>query len=111
MDDNKMIDSNIVHPDYIRIIEKKPQGWLFKALKPFVTYKQVVDINDIEALYGINEQQVIVELFRINGGRLGFYIADLRHRNYYYCGEEAETVKLKLLSIGIGRIDPYSSPR
>ncbi len=108
MDDSKMIDSNIVHPDYIRIIENKPAGWLFKALKPFVTYRTVADINDIKALYGIDEQQVNVELFRINGGKLGFYIADLRHKKYYYCGIEAESIKSKLLEIGIGRVNPHS---
>ncbi|MGI2907353.1 hypothetical protein [Tolypothrix sp. VBCCA 56010] len=92
-----MSDTSIIHPDHIRIIEKKPQGWLFKALKPFVTYRQVDDINDIEKLYGITKQQVTVELFRINGGKLGFYIADLRHKQYYYCGTEAEMIRPKLL--------------
>lgn len=101
-------DTTVVLPDYIRIIERKPSGWLFKAMKPFSTYLKV-DINDYELLYGINKQQILVELFRISGGKLGYYIADLRHKQYYYCGVEAEMVKQKLLEIGIGRVDPINS--
>lgn len=47
-------------PDYIRIIECKQKGWLFKVMKPFSTYLNV-DINDFELLYGINKQQILVE--------------------------------------------------
>ncbi|RUS92363.1 hypothetical protein DSM106972_099370 [Dulcicalothrix desertica PCC 7102] len=98
-------DTTVILPDYIRIIERKESGWLFKSMKPFSTYLKV-DINDFELLYGINKQQILVELFRISGGKLGFYIADLRHKQYYFCGLEAMNVKQKLLEIGIGRVDP-----
>lgn len=103
-----MIDTSddIIHPDYIRIIERKREGWLFKAMKPFSVRVPNIDIQDTELLYGISKQQIIVELFRINGGRFGFYIADLRHKLYYYCGLEAEGIKPKLFEIGIGRRDP-----
>lgn len=97
---------DIVHPDYIRIIERKQEGWLFKAMKPFYTYVPNIDIQDTEMLYGISKQQIVIELFRINGGKFGFYIADLRHKRYYYCGLESESLKPKLLEIGIGRRDP-----
>ncbi|RUS94951.1 hypothetical protein DSM106972_092020 [Dulcicalothrix desertica PCC 7102] len=101
-------DTTVVLPDYIRIIEHKPSGWLFKAMKPFSTYKNV-DINNFELLYGINKQQILIELFRTSGGKLGYYIADLRRKKYYYCGAEAEMVKQKLLEIGIGRVDPMEN--
>ncbi|GAA6620217.1 hypothetical protein [Scytonema sp. NUACC26] len=101
-------DSKIIHPDYIRIIERKPGCWLFKAMKPFYTYLKV-DIDDFEMLYGITQQQILTELFRINSGSLGFYVADLRHKQYHYCGTEPESVKRKLLELGIGREDPIKS--
>ncbi|KYC36331.1 hypothetical protein WA1_42170 [Scytonema hofmannii PCC 7110] len=57
-------------------------------------------------LYGISKQQVVIELFRINGGKPGYYLADLRHnKQYYYCGTEPQDVKSKLLFLGIGRED------
>ncbi len=65
------------------------------------------DDNDLKSLYDISLQQIAIELFRINGGRCGYYLADLRIlKKYYYCGNEPEDVKLKLLELGIGRIDP-----
>ncbi|MBO3462052.1 MAG: hypothetical protein KME33_29790 [Aetokthonos hydrillicola CCALA 1050] len=58
-------------------------------------------------MYDISPQQVAIELFRINGGKSGYYLADLRsQKKYYYCGNEPESVKLKLLELGIGRVSP-----
>ncbi|MBW4667696.1 MAG: hypothetical protein KME60_09720 [Cyanomargarita calcarea GSE-NOS-MK-12-04C] len=99
-------DTTVILPDHIRIIECKSEGWLFKAMKPFLTRKSV-DINDFSPLYGINQEQILIELFRINGGKLGFYLANLRSRQFYYCGKTAESVKPKLIEIGIGRADPF----
>lgn len=99
-----MSDSVVIHPDYIRIAERKPGGWLLKTGKMF--YKRLpipVDFQDFELLYGISKQQVVTELFRINGGKAGFYLADLRHKQYYYCGLLFDDVKATLLRLGIGR--------
>ncbi|TBR56670.1 hypothetical protein B4U84_28835 [Westiellopsis prolifica IICB1] len=49
------------------------------------------------------------ELFRINGGKQGYYIADIQDKKYYYCGTEWEDVKLKLGELGIGRPDPMEA--
>lgn len=98
-----MSEKAVIHPDYIRIVERKPGGWLLKTGKMF--YKRLpitVDFQDFELLYGISKQQVITELFRINGGASGYYLADLRHKQYYYCGLSAEDVKTKLRLLGIG---------
>jgi hypothetical protein len=102
-----MSNSTVIHPDYIRIVERKTGGWLIKTGRLFYkTRKIAVDFQDFELLYGISKQQLIIELFRINGGLLGYYVADLRHKKYYYCGKALEDVKAKLLSLGIGRVDP-----
>jgi hypothetical protein len=104
-----MSDSKVTHPDYIRILERKPDGWVIKKGRLF--YKRLpiasVDMNDLKLMYGISEQQILVELFRINGGKVGFYLADLRHKQYYYCGLTIDEVKTKLRELGIGRNDPF----
>jgi len=41
-------------------------------------------------------------LFRINGGKAGYYLANLRGKKFYYCGIEPGGVKNKLLELGIG---------
>jgi hypothetical protein len=53
--------------------------------------------------------KVLVELFRINGGKHGLYLADIRDKKYYYCGLDLEDVKAKLRSLGIGRDDPMEN--
>ena len=105
-----MSDSLVYHPDYIRIVERKPGGWLIKAGELF--YKSLpiaIDFQDFELLYGISEQQIAIELFRINGGKAGYYIADLRHKKFYYCGNEHEDIKATLRALGIGRADPMET--
>jgi hypothetical protein len=57
---------------------------------------------DLVELYGISTENVAVELFRINGGWLGYYLANLRDRTYWYCGPELADVQMKLIDLGIG---------
>ena len=98
----------VIHPSYIRVIEHKLEGWLFKRSHVFYRKGQFAfDSEDYELLYGISKRQVAIKLFRINAGKAGYYLADLRHKKYYYCGEDVEDVKTMLLSIGIGRLHPH----
>ncbi len=93
-------------PDYYRVFERLVGGWHLKASKFF--YKKLsVDFDDFELLYGISKQQVATELFRINGGRVGYYLANLRSKKYYYCGTDPNSVAVALKSLGIGRDEPH----
>lgn len=65
-----------------------------------------MDLKHVERQFGLTEQQVVIELFRINGGKPGYYLANLRDRKYYYCGLEWEDIKTTLQNLGIGRADP-----
>ncbi|MBW4480736.1 MAG: hypothetical protein KME54_28835 [Tolypothrix brevis GSE-NOS-MK-07-07A] len=105
------MDTNIYHPDYYRVIERVPNGWHFKQGKLFHKNLPIsIDFNDFELLYGITKQQVALALFRLNNGKAGYYLADLRRsKKYYYCGDKLEDVKQKLLELGIGRVDPRSA--
>lgn len=101
------MDTNIYHPDYYRVIERIPGGWLFKKGELFhKTLPISVDFNDFELLYGISKRQIIVELLRLEEGKVGYYLANLRKKQYYYCGTEPKEVKQKLRELGIGRDDP-----
>lgn len=48
----------------------------------------------------------MIALFRLNGGRAGFYLANLKDKQYYYCGRSLEGVQTQLFNLGIGRYDP-----
>lgn len=100
-----MADTNttVYTPDYYRVLERRGGKWFLKIGKLFYSKLPfVVDLNDFELLYGVTKEQVAIELFRINGGRDGYYLANLRKKQYYYCGTEPEGVKSKLLELGIG---------
>ncbi|PHJ59578.1 hypothetical protein VF14_08880 [Nostoc linckia z18] len=104
------MDTNVYIPDYYRVIERVAGGWHFKQGKLFHKSLPIsIDFNDFELLYSISKQQVAIELFRLEGGKAGYYLANLREKKYYYCGNEPEDVKLKLRSLGIGRDDPMSA--
>ena len=68
-----------------------------------------VNIECPEKQFGLDRTQIVFELFRIKTGRQGYYLADLKHQKYYYCGLEFDTVKLTLKSLGIGRDDPMEN--
>lgn len=86
-------------PFHLRVVRRyaKEGGWGFLSVKPF--YNPLNISPDLEANYGLTKSKVIIELFRINGGREGWYLANLRDRKYYYCGLDREDVREKLREI------------
>jgi hypothetical protein len=107
-----MSDSNntIVRPVYYRIIQRRGNGWAFKEGEPFINWfnMPLLSQNDLFTAFDTSMKKVAIELFRINGGKQGYYIADIKDKKYYYCGSEWEDVKTKLRELGIGRPDPMS---
>lgn len=104
---------SIIHPIRYRIIDRKitPERsyWHFIRSKGFYNPLNLPNESDIEFMFGTTKQEVALELFRINGGKPGYYLADLRSKEYYYCGTDPEDIKAQLRSLGIGREDPMES--
>ncbi|MBD2245227.1 hypothetical protein [Nostoc sp. FACHB-888] len=100
---------SIICPVRYRVIERKitPERsyWHFVQSKTFYNPLNLPD-GDIEFMFGTTKKKVVVELFRISGGKPGYYLADLRNKEYYYCGTDPENIKVQLRSLGIGRDDP-----
>ncbi len=105
-----MLHSNttIVSPIHYRIIERRGNGWAFKENEPFINWfnEPLLSQKDLFAAYDTSMKKVAIELFRINGGKQGYYIADILDKEYYYCGTEWENVKIKFREMGIGQPDP-----
>ncbi|GAX45440.1 hypothetical protein NIES4075_64610 [Tolypothrix sp. NIES-4075] len=105
-----MTNSNtaVVCPIHYQIIQRRGNGWAFKHGEPFINLFNVPDLSPEEefAAFGTSMKKVALALFRINGGKQGYYIADILDKKYYYCGSEWEDVKAKLKKLGIGRDDP-----
>ncbi|MCC5667826.1 hypothetical protein LC653_29095 [Nostoc sp. CHAB 5784] len=103
-----MDNVTIIYPSYFRIFECRSGRWFIKNTDAFIGTNSIKN-NDIASLFGISEQQVVIDLFRINGGKSGFYLANLKHKTYYYCGQSREDIKTQLRSLGIGCEDPMES--
>ena len=107
-----MLDSEtIIRPVYYRIVERRGNGWAFKEGEPFINWFNApwLSQEDLYAAFDTSMKKVAIELFKINGGLQGYYIANILDKKYYYCGREWSDVKAKLLELGIGRPDPMSA--
>ena len=101
--------SRIIYPSRFMIIEREPRQWSFYVNKVFYNpsaREAPLKPNEILSKFDLDMSKVVIELFRINCGRLGYYLANLRDKKYYYCGENEDSVKEKLIELGIGRHDP-----
>lgn len=103
--------SKIIHPFHYQIYRREGVDWFVKEDgKIFYNPTDIpTQLEHVERQFGLTEVEIIIELFRINGGKPGYYLANLRDRKYYYCGLKWEDVKTTLQSLGIGRADPVES--
>lgn len=96
------IQSPLIIPAHFRVVYRDISrgGWGFKATAPFYNPGNApVDRDRLEESYGLTKGRVAVELFKINGGKEGWYLANLRDHNYHYCGLTREDVREKLRSL------------
>jgi len=103
--------SSIVHPFHYQIYKREGVKW-FVIEKGSVFYNPTpnpMQLENVARQYGSTETKIIVELFRINGGKSGYYLVNLRDKKYYYCGAKWENVRTTLQNLGIGRADPIES--
>ncbi len=102
----------MIHPAHYQIVKhfvdpERGRGWRFLSQKPFYNPKNI-PFAEKEAYknYNLTEKDIVIQLFRIAVGKLGYYLVNMRDRKYYYCGKDWEDVKEKFLELGIGRREP-----
>jgi hypothetical protein len=95
-------------PHHMRVYEREGIRWF--AYDPtqviFNSTDQLLHLQQVEQEFGLTEERLTIALFRINGGKPGLYLANLKDKKYYYCGSSWDDVKATLLNLGIGRTDP-----
>jgi hypothetical protein len=103
-----MLDTTIIRPIYYRIIERRGNGWAFKQGEPFLNLfnAPLLPQEDLFASFDTSMKKVAIELFRINGGKQGYYLANILDKKFYYCGTQWEDIKTKLRELGITKSDP-----
>lgn len=97
----------IIYPDHICIVEKTAEDWRIK--NPQKVFWRSPDCQiplerkSRAQTYGLTSKKIVIELFRKDLGKLGFYLVNMRDREYYYCGLTWSDVQEKLWEIGITR--------
>lgn len=109
-------DTTILCPSYFQIVRYDGEAWYFKRSQKFYNLLQIkipsfINLSQIDKLaaFGTTTSKLIMEFRLINGGHIGYYLADLNDKKYYYCGLNWEDIKHTLRSLGIGRADPMES--
>ena len=99
---------SVVVPPYIQIYQREGVKWfIYEGGEPFYNPTSTpMDTEHVARQFNMTDEQVVIQLFRINGGKPGFYLANLCNRKYYYCGNESNDIRHTLRSQGIGRPDP-----
>lgn len=103
--------TSIVMPFHFQIYRREGAKWFGKE-GDSVFYNptnEPIELKHVERQFGLTEQKVVIELFRINGGSSGYYLANLKDRKYYYCGLKWSDIRTTLIELGIGRLDPVQS--
>lgn len=92
----------INHPPYYIIVEAFPGKWKFSSSEitnPLTGKDHLFQPNELLRYAKLTKREVVTQLFRINGGRLGYYLVNLKDKKYYYCDLLFESVNEKLLEI------------
>ena len=98
---------NLIIPARYQVFVREPLRWSHIKNQHFYNpSNKLTDLfSTIKRYKSKSPDSLVCELFKINGGLLGYYLVDLQDEEYYYCGQDAIDLKAKLLHLGIGRID------
>ena len=96
--------AKIVHPTYYQIFQRQGSRWFVfeSGRNSHAVNSQPRTLEAAEPSGDLSEDEIMVELFRLNGGLPGYYLANLRDRQYYYCGASLEDIKTTLHDLEIG---------
>jgi hypothetical protein len=104
------MSDSLVYPLHYLLVERCERGWVFKPGDAvFYNPRNVpvsLNLDDRLARFRLTPAKIMIELFRLRGGKAGHYLVNLRDRRYYYCGEDREDIRTTLQSIGIGKPEP-----
>ena len=104
-----MSGNAIYAPDYIQVVRRDEKVWHFLQPSQIIYSPSPLDSDFFtvrEKQYGLTKAKMALEFRLIAGGTPGLYLADMKHKKYFYCGESWNDVHAKLLELGIGRSHP-----
>lgn len=90
----------VVYPYYWQIYKHQIDKW-YRLPANKVSGEDTPVPTQIEKSFGLTEKQVIINLFKVNGGWQGYYIANLKERKFFYCGTCWEDVVNTFQYLGV----------
>ena len=106
------MDRSICAPAHIQVVRRTAELWYFLQPSQVIYSPTVLDSDFFtcrEQQYGLSKAKITLEFRLINGGIPGLYLADMKHKRYFYCGDSWERVRAHLRELGIGRTHPSES--
>ena len=99
---------SIIHPLHFLVVKRQGVTWYFKFDESEVFYNPrncptPKTVDDLFHRFRLTASNVVTELFRLHGGKSGYYLANLRDKKYHYCGSSWQDVQETLLDLGIGK--------
>lgn len=95
----------IFHPLHFMIVRREGTKWIFSGGGRVILNPRnvpvLLSVEDRLHRFKLTPSQAMIELFRINGGKPGYYLINMRNKQYYYCGTELSDVRLKLIDLGV----------
>lgn len=89
-----MLENKILCPAYFQIVKYDGKIWYFKHGQKFfnplrISIPSFIDSSKTDKLaaFGTTKAKLAMEFRLINGGKIGYYLADLKDNNYHYCGK------------------------
>lgn len=99
----------IISPIYYQIVyyDNAKGEWIFESNDANSVFYKPQDIplpttDQLFKLYGLTKVQVMLEIFRLNRARTGYYLVNLKDKDVYYCGSWSN-VRETFLELGVGR--------
>ena len=103
--------TSVAIPAYLQIVHRDWTGWHFRQPRKII-YAPTRHDSDFftcrETHYGLTKARIVLEFKLLTGGKLGWYLADMKNKTYYFCGADWEDVRAQVRALGIGR--PPSPP-
>jgi hypothetical protein len=96
--------NSVICPWNFQIYRRSSDGWTGLKTKRVIynNSNQSMQLDRVAEQFGLTDRKVVIELFRQYLGKEGYYLVNLRDRQYYYCGLSIDDVKNQLSDLGIG---------
>lgn len=98
-------ETTIIHPLHFMVVQRAGTSWIFSGGGQVILNPRNVPVllavEDRFHRFGLTIPKAAIELIRVNGGKAGYYLINMRKKTYHYCGDSRESVNNLLIELGV----------